>query len=79
MKTSLQSWLRNRWLVQHKSNGQEISNLFAISDRDLACDADAIHQLCLQSYFSYLIDLRSQPNDFSKSRLAWTILSRPQM
>jgi hypothetical protein len=31
--------LRNRWLVQHKSNSQEISNLFAISDRDLhACN-----------------------------------------
>jgi hypothetical protein len=36
VKTSLQSWLRNRWLVQHKSSSQEISNLFAISDRDLA-------------------------------------------
>jgi hypothetical protein len=30
--------LRNRWLVQHKSSGEEIANLFAISDRDLeAC------------------------------------------
>ena len=39
MKTSLQSWLRNRWLVQHKPTSQEISNLFAISDRDLhACN-----------------------------------------
>jgi predicted DNA-binding ribbon-helix-helix protein len=39
VKTSLQSWLRNRWLVQHKPNSQEISNLFAISDRDLhACN-----------------------------------------
>jgi hypothetical protein len=36
VKTSLQNWLRNRWLVQHKSSSQEISNLFAISDRDLA-------------------------------------------
>jgi hypothetical protein len=36
VKTSLQSWLRNRWLVQHKSSSQEISNLFAICDRDLA-------------------------------------------
>jgi hypothetical protein len=32
----LQSWLRNRWLVQHKPTSQEISNLFAICDRDLA-------------------------------------------
>jgi hypothetical protein len=39
VKTSLQSWLRNRWLVQHKPTSQEISNLFAISDRDLhACN-----------------------------------------
>jgi predicted DNA-binding ribbon-helix-helix protein len=28
--------LRNRWLVQHKSSGEEIANLFALSDRDLA-------------------------------------------
>ena len=32
----MQSWLRNRWLVQHKPTSQEISNLFAICDRDLA-------------------------------------------
>jgi hypothetical protein len=38
VKTSLESWLRNRWLVQHKSSGEEIANLFAIADRDLdAC------------------------------------------
>jgi hypothetical protein len=38
VKTSLQSWLRNRWLVQHNSSREEIANLFAISDRDLeAC------------------------------------------
>jgi hypothetical protein len=32
-----------------------------------------------QSYFSYKIDFRSQPKDFSRSRLALIILSRPQM
>ncbi len=38
MKTSLESWLRNRWLVQHTSSSEEIANLFALSDRDLdAC------------------------------------------
>jgi predicted DNA-binding ribbon-helix-helix protein len=43
VKTSLQSWLRNRWLVQHKSNTQEITNLFAISDRDLhACNTKTL-------------------------------------
>jgi hypothetical protein len=35
---SLESWLRNRWLVQHKASSEEISNLFALADRDLnAC------------------------------------------
>jgi hypothetical protein len=38
VKTSLESWLRNRWLVQHTSTSEEIANLFALSDRDLdAC------------------------------------------
>ena len=38
MKTSLESWLRNRWLFQHTSSSEEIANLFALSDRDLeAC------------------------------------------
>ena len=38
MKTSFESWLRNRWLVRHTSSGKEIANLFALSDRDLdAC------------------------------------------
>jgi hypothetical protein len=36
VKTSLQGWLRNGWLVQHKSSSQEIANLLALSDRDLA-------------------------------------------
>ncbi len=36
MKTSLQGWLRNRWLLQHTTSKEEIVNLFAISDRDLA-------------------------------------------
>ena len=33
---SLQNWLRNSWLVQHTATAEEIANLFAISDRDLA-------------------------------------------
>jgi hypothetical protein len=33
---SLQSWLRNSWLVQHTTSPEEIRNLLAISDRDLA-------------------------------------------
>jgi len=38
VKTSLESWLRNRWLVRHTSSREEIANLFALSDRDLeAC------------------------------------------
>jgi hypothetical protein len=38
VKRSLESWLRNRWLVQHTSSSEEIANLFALADRDLdAC------------------------------------------
>jgi hypothetical protein len=33
---SLQSWLQNSWLVQHTTSPEEIANLLAISDRDLA-------------------------------------------
>jgi hypothetical protein len=33
---SLQSWLQNSWLVQHTTSPEEITNLLAISDRDLA-------------------------------------------
>src|SRR5579863_6807606 len=33
---SLQNWLQNSWLVQHITSEQEIANLFALSDRDLA-------------------------------------------
>jgi len=33
---TLQNWLRNSWLVQHTASLEEISNLLAISDRDLA-------------------------------------------
>ena len=36
MKTSFESWLQNRWLVRHTSSSEEIANLFALSDRDLA-------------------------------------------
>jgi hypothetical protein len=33
---SLQSWLQNSWLVRHTTSPEEIANLLAISDRDLA-------------------------------------------
>lgn len=33
---SLRSWLQNSWLVQHTTSPEEITNLLAISDRDLA-------------------------------------------
>lgn len=33
---SLQNWLQNSWLVRHTSTPDEIANLLAISDRDLA-------------------------------------------
>jgi len=32
---SLADWLRNGWLVEHKSSPQEIAELLAIADRDL--------------------------------------------
>jgi hypothetical protein len=33
---SLQSWRQNGWLVQHATSAEEIANLLALSDRDLA-------------------------------------------
>jgi hypothetical protein len=33
---TLQNWLQNSWLVQHTATAEEIANLLAISDRDLA-------------------------------------------
>lgn len=33
---SLQSWLQNGWLVQHTTSPEEITDLLAISDQDLA-------------------------------------------
>jgi len=32
---SLDDWLRNGWLVEHKTSAAEIAELIAISDRDL--------------------------------------------
>jgi hypothetical protein len=35
---SLQSWLQNSWLIRHTTSPEEITNLLALSDRDLvAC------------------------------------------
>ena len=33
---SLRDWLANRWLVEHQTSRQEIADLLAIADRDLA-------------------------------------------
>ena len=33
---SLRSWLQNGWLVEHTTTPEEIRNLLAIADRDLA-------------------------------------------
>lgn len=33
---SLRDWLRNSWLVEHKSGAEEIAGLLAIVERDLA-------------------------------------------
>ena len=32
---SLQDWLRNDWLVEHKTSREEAQNLLALADRDL--------------------------------------------
>lgn len=32
---SLQDWLRNGWLVEHKTSREELQSLFALADRDL--------------------------------------------
>jgi hypothetical protein len=36
MNMTLQNWLLNKWLTPHKTSPQEISDLFAVVDRDLA-------------------------------------------
>jgi len=33
---SLQDWLRNGWLIEHQTSGQEIADLLGVIDRDLA-------------------------------------------
>ena len=33
---SLADWLANRWIVAHESTREEIADLFAVVDRDLA-------------------------------------------
>jgi uncharacterized protein (UPF0332 family) len=35
MKWSLNDWLKNGWLVEHKTSPEEIRHLFRIVDRDL--------------------------------------------
>jgi hypothetical protein len=33
---SLQDWLKSRWLIEHQTSRQEISDLLSMADRDLA-------------------------------------------
>jgi len=33
---SLQNWLNNGWLVEHRTSPQEIADLFGVADRDLS-------------------------------------------
>ena len=33
---SLESWLRNGWLLSHRSSASEVQSLLALADRDLA-------------------------------------------
>ncbi len=35
MKMSLEDWLNNGWLIEHKTSPAEIAELLAIADRDL--------------------------------------------
>lgn len=43
MSVSLQDWLRNGWLSQHRTSPQEISDLLAVVDRDLSdCRASGL-------------------------------------
>src|SRR2546422_4505428 len=36
MKPSLQDWLKNGWVKAHQTSRQEIADLLAVADRDLA-------------------------------------------
>ena len=39
----LQDWLKNSWLVEHKSSPQEIADLLGVADRDLAdCKSEGL-------------------------------------
>ena len=40
---SLKTWLQNSWLVEHVTSAQEIANLLALADRDLAaCQVEGL-------------------------------------
>jgi len=40
---SLRDWLNNGWLIEHKTSRQEITDLLAVADRDLAdCQAEGL-------------------------------------
>lgn len=40
---SLQDWVKNGWLVEHKTSRQEIADLLAVAKRDLSdCQSDGL-------------------------------------
>ena len=40
---SLSDWLRNGWLIEHKTSRQEITDLLGVADRDLSdCEATGL-------------------------------------
>ncbi|MDH5186394.1 MAG: hypothetical protein OEZ20_06600 [candidate division WOR-3 bacterium] len=50
MNEKLNEWVRNGWLIEHKTSRQEISELLAVADRDIK-DA-SIEDLSLDAQFS---------------------------
>ncbi len=36
MNVTLEDWLKNGWLVEHRTSPQEIAELLDVADRDLA-------------------------------------------
>lgn len=59
---SLQSWRQNGWLVQHATSAEEIANLLALSDRDLAaCQVKQLPSDWRFAIASTMQDCKPQP------------------
>lgn len=44
MSSSLKDWLKNGWLKEHKTSREEVADLLAVADRDLAaCKTPGLH------------------------------------